>query len=64
MGVFVVIGPLLVLVGVILSLVALWALFGVWAGVLFVGGALIFAGLLVPWEELTRAKPAPTPPRR
>lgn len=49
--------------GVVLVAVGLFLLFGAWS-LVAVGSALIATGLLVPWEELTRAKPAPTPPRR
>lgn len=52
-----------VVVGAVLVVVGLIVLFGPWAAVAC-GVAVVAAGLLVPWEELTRAKPAPTPPRR
>lgn len=49
--------------GVVLIIVGLIVLFGPWAAVA-AGVVLVTVGLFVPWEELTRAKPAPTPPRR
>lgn len=67
MGVYVVsvvVGVVFVLAGLSLVVLALLMLFGVWAGVLAVGAALIASGLLVPWEELTSAKSASTSPRR
>lgn len=50
-------------VGFALVVVGLFLLFGPWAFVAC-GVALIGAGLLVPWEELTSAKPAQPPPSR
>ena len=56
-------GLLITAVGAAMLVVGLFLLFGPWS-LVAAGGVIALAGLLVPWEELTRAKPAPTPPRR
>jgi len=49
-------------VGVALATLGAFLLFGPLALVV-AGLALVVAGLTVPWEELTSAKPAQSPPR-
>jgi len=56
-------GLLITAVGAAMLVVGLFLLFGPWS-LVAAGGVIALTGLLVPWEELTRAKPAPTPPRR
>lgn len=56
-------GLLFVVAGATLVVAGLFLLYGPWA-LVAAGGVLALAGLLIPWEELTRAQPAPTPPRR
>jgi hypothetical protein len=56
-------GLLIAAVGAALVTAGLFVLFGPWALVV-AGGVLIVAGVSIPWEELTHAKPAPSPPRR
>lgn len=57
------IGMSVATVGALLVVVGFIVLFGAWAAVVS-GVVAVLLGLLVPWEELTRAKPAPPPPRR
>lgn len=55
-------GLLVVAVGVALVAVGLLLVLGPWA-LVGVGVVLVVAGLLVPWEELTSAESAQSPPR-